>query len=149
MNACHGREGFFSEYSEESVTRRLERVPTAYSWNDLLVGERAMVGVWMSGEHRRVRHEGSVRESVRSPVLDYGFDGEAGLEELIGLLGEWCHSARQAGTTHLTLFSSKPSRGWDRLSALADEIESFEFPCFIPAPEDLEQRGLYVDALYF
>ena len=149
VNACHAGEGFFSRYSDESLAQRLERVPAAYSWKDLLVGERAVVGVWMSGERRRAERDGVVRDSVRSPVLDYGFDGEAGLDELIGLLGEWCHAALEAGTTHLTLFSSKPSPGWKRLSALAQEVETYEFPCALPPPLDLGQHGLYVDAIYF
>jgi hypothetical protein len=149
VNACHGSEAFFSQYSEQSLSQRLGRAPEAYSWSDLLVGERAVAGLWNSAERRRTERDGVVRQSIRSPILDYGFEGEAGLDELIGLLGQWCHAALEAGTTHLALFSSKPSPGWGRLSALAEEIEAYEFPCFLPPPEDLERSGLYVDAVFF
>jgi hypothetical protein len=149
VNASHGSEAFFSKYSERSLFQRLSRVPEAYSWSDLLVGEHAVAGLWNSAERRRTERAGVVRQSIRSPILDYGFEGEAGLDELVGLLGQWCHAALETGTTHLTLFSSKPSPGWGRLSALAEEIEAYEFPCFLPPPEDLEQRGLYVDAVFF
>ncbi len=149
VNASHGGEGFFSQYSERSLFQRLSRVPEAYSWSDLLVGEHAVAGLWNSAERRRTERAGVVRQSIRSPILDYGFEGEAGLDELVDLLGQWCHAALETGTTHLTLFSSKPSPGWGRLSALAEEIEAYEFPCFLPPPEDLEQCGLYVDAVFF
>ena len=90
-------------------------------------------------------------ESVRGLVLDYGFAGAQGLDELERLLRYWCAIAHEAGVTHLAIFSSPSSPGAKRLFSLADgeQIENFEFPCGVPAPRDLAEAGVYVDAIYF
>lgn len=150
VNACHKDEGFFSEYDADSVAERLTRVPGAYGFSDLLVGSRAVAGVWLSGERRREERDGeTTRSSVRAPVLDYGFDGPAGLDELVDLLTQWCSVALEAGSTHLAVFSSDPSPGFARLAERAEYVEPYEFLCVVPAPRDLEERGLYVDPLHF
>lgn len=151
INACHRGEGFFAPYTVEMLTQRLHRVPHAYAWNDVLVSDRAVAGVWLAGEHRRIERDGVVAESVRGLVLDYGFDGAQGLEELERLLRYWCAIAHEAGITHLAIFSSPSSPGAKRLLSLADgeQIESFEFPCGVPEPRNLTEAGVYVDAIYF
>lgn len=149
VNAAHGREGFFAPYSEQVVGERLSRAPHAYGWESVRISSHAVVGAWLSREQRRIEREGVVRETVRGLVLDFGFEGEEGRVELAELLRHWCGVARGAGISHLELFCSEPSAAWPIVAPFAEDFESYEFPCVIPAPKDLERKGLYVDAVYF
>jgi hypothetical protein len=49
-----------------------------------------------------------------------------------------------------SLFTSEASAGFDRVRALASEVERFVVISFgIPEPPGAASRGLYVDPIYF
>jgi hypothetical protein len=148
VNAAHGREELFAPYTPERLTTRVTREPALYGWRDLLLGDRAVVGVWAAGL-RIVRESPAGREeSVRALVLDTGFEPGAE-DELVRLLGAWCGRVQPLGITHLTVFTSPGSPGRDALHAIAARVEPYYFNIGLPEPPDVAVRGLYVDQLYF
>jgi hypothetical protein len=148
VNAAHGREELFVPYTVARLADRVTRERKLYGWHDLLVGERAVVGVWAAGL-RIVRDTPAGREdSVRALVLDTGF--EPGAEaELAALVRAWCGRLQALGITHLTVFTSPGAPDRDSLHALAARVEPYHFNIGLPEPADVATRGLYVDQLYF
>jgi hypothetical protein len=148
VNAAHEREELFIPYTTERLDARLARDARLYGWDHLLLGDRAVVGVWAAGI-RMVRDGPAGREeSVRALVLDTGF--EIGAEvELVDLIRAWCGRLHALGMTHLTVFTSPGSPGRDAYHALAARVEPYHFNIGLPEPSDVATRGLYVDQLYF
>jgi hypothetical protein len=89
-----------------SCPTRLARLPSGsgesrrtYGWSHLLLGERAVVGVWPAGVRVLREAPDGREESVRALVLDTGF--EPGAEaELVTLLRAWCAALAARGFTH-------------------------------------------------
>ena len=67
-------------------------------------------------------------------VLDYGFDGAEGLEQLSRLLAVWCARCSAAGATHLVLYTNEGAREADQLIAQAAYVDSFVMQCSLPEP---------------
>lgn len=152
FNAFHEGEELFVPYTEESLAARLGRAPDLYSWGDVIVGERAALGVWHAGRiHTRRRLDGGapVRRSVRALVLDHGCERGAE-DELEALLRVAAVEAARAGMTDLSVFTSEGCRGAALLTRLAHEVERYELSTpYTPEPEGAVTRGLYVDQIYF
>lgn len=148
FNGMHETEEMFVPFTVASLAARLEREPAAYSWSNILLTERAALGIWPArlGVHRDSK--GVVTDDVRALVLDYGC--EPGAEsELVALTRSACKRLGEQGTTELSIFSSSPACGFDDLNALAKRAEPYVVMCWTPPGPDLEQRGVYVDQLYF
>jgi hypothetical protein len=148
INACHADEAMFLSYTVEYLTERLERAPELYSWGNLLLGERAVLGVWPSGLRVTTERDGERRESVRASTLDHGFlpEAEASFERL---LRSYCARLLEQGHNELSLILSETSPGYAIVRDLAFETEPFDFKMAIPEPEGAAAKGLYVDAIYF
>ena len=149
LNACHVREGFFAPYTVSTLEERLCRAADVYSWRNFRLSDSAVVGMWLCGERRTVVDAGREETMVRGLVLDYGFLSDRGDDELEALIRHCCVCAREAGMTHLSMFSSPPSPGASLISRLADSIEEFVFSFDEQEPVDVDNRGVYVDPVYF
>ena len=151
LNVTHGREEMFVPYTVESLGARLGRAPRQYSWPNMLMTDRAVVGVWPAGDSLKVITESQGRRTVsrRALVLDYGFLPGAE-DELEDLLRAWCAKLVAQGIDTLSIFTSSPSAGSARICSLGSEVESFNMwsPGIAEGPDAL-QNGLYVDAIYF
>jgi len=148
INLAHEREELFVPYSIERLTSRVTREPASYGWQDLLLGQKAVVGVWNAGLRVSRETPSGHEDSVRALVLDTGF--QPGAEaELVALLRAWCSRLLSHGTRHLTVFTSPGSPGRDGLHSLASRVEGYHFNIGVPEPEDVSTHGLYVDQLYF
>jgi hypothetical protein len=148
LNACHAKEEMYVPYTVESLTARLERAPDLYTWSNLWLTERAVVGVWPAGL-RVVTEEGGARiETVRATVLDYGFlPGAKG--EFEQLLGAWCGWLAEHGHSELGMLTSEGSPNYAVASRLSSRIDPYLFRMDVAEPEDAAQRGVYVDGVYF
>jgi hypothetical protein len=148
LNGTHGQEELYVAYTPETLAARLQRQPDLYSWGHLRLGARAVVGVWPA--HLNVIREtgGDTLKDDRALVLDYGYEAGAE-EELISLIRAECADLARNGTTELTIFTSQPAGGYSQLTALAKRIEPYVLGLYLPAPDDLARRGVYVDQLYF
>jgi hypothetical protein len=151
INDCHEGEDLFLPYTVETLTARLQRAPQQYPWERLWLTDAAVVGVWPAGESIQVivERQGRRTESRRGLVLDYGF--AAGAEgDFEALLRAWCSWLWQRGSDTLSVFTSEPSPGHERLLGLASEVDAFDmWTPGIAAPAGAENRGLYVDQVYF
>ena len=154
-NALHAGSELFAPYTEASIRERFERAPDVYSWRDVLLSDRAVVGLWNAGRihtRRTIGDDGAVTgetRSVRGIVLDHGC--EPGAEsDLVALLGIAAKEAQAAGMTDLSIFTSTGSRTFGWLPALGAELEQYELATpYTPEPEGAADRGLYVDQIYF
>jgi len=151
LNTCHGEEELFLPYSENRLSERLTRVPSAYSWPRLRIQDDALIGIGSAIEHRKhTRPDGSATETCRAPILDFGFTGENGWKCFEGLLRGACGELVDSEVTHLTLFTSPGSPGYSQLRALSSARETYVLITFdIEEPESLGGDGLYIDHLYF
>jgi hypothetical protein len=151
LNSFHGREEMYVPYTVESLRARLERAPELYSWGNLWMTERAIVGVWPAGESIRVVTvtNGKRTESLRGMVLDYAFMPGAE-REFEALIRAWCGSIHKGGMDTLSIFTSPASPGVETLRTLAREVEPYNmWTPGIPEGPDAREHGLYVDPIYF
>ena len=154
-NALHAGSELFAPYTAASLRDRLERAPDVYTWRNLLLSERAVVGVWNAGRihtRRTLAEDGTVAKearTVRGIVLDHGC--EPGAEaELEALLRVAARRSGSAGMTDLSIFTSTGTRTFGWLPALGAEIEQYELSTpYTPEPSGAADRGLYVDQIYF
>lgn len=148
INRCHDVEAMFLPYTVESLTARLERAPDLYTWDNLLLGESAVVGVWPSGLRVITEDGDERREAVRASVLDFGFLPGAE-DELEKLIRSWCSKLVELGTTELSFITSESSPGHALLMSLAFQTDAFDYKMSIPEPEGAATKGLYIDPVYF
>jgi hypothetical protein len=149
FNAAHDQEEFFDPYTEATLSERLVRAPRFYGYPHILLGGKAALGVWMSGE-RIVHTVGGVTTHSRlASVLDFGFEGDSGLTELLDLLRTASGLGYDAGMTHLSILSSEPSAPYPLLAEMADGIDHYTMATLRIEPPELVARGLYADHIYF
>jgi len=151
LNATHERDEMYLPYTVESFTARVERSPRDYSWDRVRMTDRAVVGVWPAGDTVRfiIESKGSRVESRRGLALDWGFLPGAE-DEFEGLLRAQCRWLNERGLDRLSVFTSEASAGYERVRALASELERYVVISFgIPEPPGAATRGLYVDPIYF
>ena len=149
LDASHGGEELAPLFDAAHVSTRLERSPGDYSWGDLLLGERAVVGVWDQRLGVTKRHpDGRVERSVRACTLDWGCEPGAE-DELLALVRAQCTRLAETGTTHLSLFTSPPSPGRAALDELQPVAEPYRVIVQAPEPPGIDERGIYVDPIWF
>ncbi|MGD0119428.1 MAG: hypothetical protein ABSD30_15280 [Candidatus Binatus sp.] len=151
LNATHARDEMYLPYTVESFSARVERSPRDYSCERVLMTDRAVVGVWPAGDTVRfiIESKDSGVESRRGLALDWGFLPGAE-DEFEALLRAQCGWLAARGLDRLSVFTSEASAGYERVRALASELERYVVISFgIPEPPDAGTRGLYVDPIYF
>jgi hypothetical protein len=149
FNTAHIHEEFFDPYTEDTLRERLGRAPGSYGFPQILLGEKAALGVWMSGEKIVHTAGGVTTHSTLASVLDFGFEGDAGLTELQDLLRTASGMGYDAGMTHLSILSSQPSLAYPALADMADGIDHYTMATLRVEPPALSARGLYADHVYF
>jgi hypothetical protein len=149
FNAAHLNEEFFDPYTEDSLSKRLTRAPESYGFPNVLVGKKAALGVWMSGEKVAHTVEGETTHSTVANVLDFGFQGDTGLLELLDLLKTASTMAFEEGMTHLSILCGQSSLAHTALAEMADGIDHYAMASMRAEPPDLGMRGLYADHIYF
>jgi hypothetical protein len=96
-----------------------------------------------------IESNGERVESRRGLALDWGFVRGAE-DEFEALLRAQCGWLANRGLDRLSLFTSEASAGYERVRALASELERYVVISFgIPEPPNAASRGLYVDPIYF
>ena len=148
LAACHGLEELALDFDASWVAERLGRSPRDYSWENITLSKRAVLGVWDSGL-RIVRTDASGTTTNRTAtVLDWGFEQGADAE-MEGLLRGVCATLAARGVDDLVIFSSPPSRGRALLVRLARTVERFRVGTGGIQPLRDSTNGIYVDPIYF
>jgi hypothetical protein len=150
LNAMHTGHDLFLPYTEATLRARLERAPDVYDWDDIWIGDGAVLGVGRH-LHRRVTKsatDGPV-ESVRAIAYDYGFlaGHESDFIDLISARGD---ALAAAGATHLGVFTCEPAAAFSVLTELAESLERYDLLVPNAVPDDAASaRGVYVDPSVF
>jgi hypothetical protein len=149
FNAAHVQEEFFDPYTEATLCERLARAPRFYGFPHILIGEKAALGLWLSGE--KIVHcvGGVTTNSTLASVLDFGFEGDTGLDELLDLLRTASGMGFDAGMTHLSILSCEPSAAYPPIAEIAYGIDHYTMATLRKEPPALGARGLYADHIYF
>ncbi len=148
LAASHAGEELALDFDRAWVDRRLTRSPRDYSWPQIRLSERAVLGVWDSGL-RIVRVDSSGTATTRAAtVLDWGFAPGAEAE-LEALLRSACSTLAEAGVDDLTIFTSPPSPGRSLFADLARAVRVCRVSTGGPRPRAPEITGTYVDPVYF
>ena len=145
--ATHGASVLWPDPSPEWVADRLSRSSADYTWNDLVLGDSAMVGVWDAGWSIVRRGPSGLDQCRVATVLDWGFEPghPDAFEEALRAA---CSRAVRAGIDQLLVFAGPPAPGHDILERLAIDADYYQF--YAPdEPADSLDRGLYIDPLYF
>lgn len=148
LNRAHDNEEAYVPYTSGSFAARMERAPELYSWDKILLGEGAVVGVWPAGIRVTADGVGGRSISTRAVVLDHGFVPGAA-DEMVRLLRSWGTRLRELRHTELTFITSEGSPSLPLVTALGAHTDPFSFRMSVPEPEGTRERGLYVDAVYF
>jgi hypothetical protein len=151
LNATHEHDEMYLPYTVESFTARVERSPRDYCWERVRMTDRAVVGVWPAGDTVRFIIESKAKrvESRRGLALDWGFLPGAE-DEFEALIRAQCGWLQHRGLDRLSVFTSEASAGYERVRALASELERYVVISFgIPEPPGAATHGLYVDPIYF
>jgi hypothetical protein len=151
LNATHQSDEMYLPYTVDSFSARVERSPRDYCWERVRMTDRAVVGVWPAGDTVRfiIESKGERTESRRGLALDWGFLPGAE-DEFEAIIRAQCGWLSDRGLDRLSLFTSEASAGYERVRALASELERFVVISHgIPEPAGAASRGLYVDPIYF
>ena len=152
LNTSRGREEMYLPYTLESLGSRLSKDPSLYTWDDVWLGDGAVVGVWPVGDKVRtiITKDGVSTESRPGYVLDYGFEPGAE-DEFELLLRAWCDWLQSRGMDRLSILTSEGSAGCGVIRTMTDDVEQLVMNTSppIPPPDDLTVRGLYADHIYF
>ena len=150
LNETHTGHALFLPYTAATLRARLERAPSVYGWEDVWIGDGAILGV---GRHLHRRATTSPADgpvtSVRAVAYDYGFlpCHESALLDLISARGD---ALANAGATHLGIFTCEPAAAFPVLAGLAASLESYDLLVPNADPDDhAPTRGVYVDATVF
>ena len=146
-NLAHGRAALYGALDERTFAQKLERAPEVYSWRDVLLSEHAMLGVWASLDETTDSAPGHApKRRTLSMTLDYGFEGNAGLQELLPLLRAQASRVQGAGATHLTLYTCPGAPAAELLTPFAEDRATISVQSALPEPADAD--GVYTDPLY-
>ena len=149
LNATHHQQDLFRPYTAVSLAARLERAPDLYGWDDLWLGDGAVVGVGRTLQGRITEGPDGRTESIRALVLDHGF--LPGRDDAYRALLAACGGdAARRGASRLSVFTTEPARTYPALRAVADAMEAYDVLIPGQTPEDdAADRGLYVDQVHF
>jgi hypothetical protein len=147
LNQGHPHEEVYVPYTEATLTARLERAPDLYTWEHVVIGDGAVLGVWPARLGVTIDDRTPVH-TTRAIALDHGFvDGAIG--EFERLLRGWCGALLQLGHDELTFMTSEGSPNYALIRELAHRMDPFAFRMAVPEPPGTVERGVYVDAVYF
>jgi hypothetical protein len=108
-----------------------------------------VLAVWPSGERRIYRNEGTQAVRTLALVLDYGFVGREGREELTALLSEAAAEVADLGITHLALFVSDGHAATQWLVDLAEATDTYAICAPVLEQPATPSGPVYCDQVVF
>lgn len=151
LNTFHDGEEFYRPYTEESLVARLER-DAGYSWDQVLLADGAVLGVWPAGDTIRIITESPDETTTtrRGHVMDYGFlpGAEATFSSLLAASSTKLDAR---GIPQLSIFTSRGARAQPLLKQLKGTVESYRFNTGTAAqiPDEAQNTGIYTDHIFF
>ena len=148
LNQSHSDKELFCPYTPATLTDRLERKPEEYTWSNLLLKGKAVLGVWPVGEERKVVKGGVENTTVRGLVYDFGYL-EGCEQDMLDLLSAHGNQCRVKGMTHLALLSTAKNREYELLESLSSCSEPYALNTIVPMTPRAEKHGFYLDHACF
>jgi hypothetical protein len=149
LNATHEGMNLWVPRTPDFLVERQRRAPAIYGPGCWRLTDQAALALWPSGERRVYRKEGSETARTLALALDYGFTGESGREQLIGLLCEAARELSVQGISHIAIFVSDchPSTEW--LAELAEAADTYAV-CAPSLNRPAQPQGpVYIDHIVF
>jgi hypothetical protein len=107
-----------------------------------------MVALWLPGDEIVDIAPGRTRRMRVGYLGDFGFVGEDGLQDMLGLIDDARARAASLGLTHLIAYTSDGSPGAEALAALAEYDDRMLVIWYRPEPPEINTCGLYTDPFY-
>lgn len=131
-----------------AIVDRLGAAPPDRAFGDLRCSERAVIGVWDDGWSATITQRDAVEHRRLATLAEWG--AEAGAEEeLVALVRDACHDLAVRGVTHLLVFTDRRTPAYVALAQLASDHTEYAAMLAMPEPPGTDDRGLYVDPIYF
>lgn len=148
LNKSHTDKELFCPYTPATLTERLERKPEEYTWSNLLMKGKAVLGVWPVGEGRKVVKGTVENTTVRGLVYDFGYL-EGCEQDMLDLLNTHRNQCRVKGMTHLALLSTSKNREYALLKTLFSCSEPYALNTIVPMTPRAKKHGFYLDHACF
>jgi hypothetical protein len=150
LNHTHGGNALYQPHTTGRLKARLAAAPDLYGPGTWLQTPNAALGYLTHGETRTYRRPGLAPLTRRlAPVVDYGFDGERGREELGALLTEAACRLQPSGVTHLALFAADQDDRVTWLHAQAKAHDTYAVASPTLAEPPVPAGPVHVDPLLF
>lgn len=149
LNATHAGLQLWVPRRPEFLIERARRAPKVCGPAGWQLTAHAALSVWPSGERRRYRRDDQVTERTLAPVLDFGFDGDRGREELTVLFAAAACELRDQGISHLAIFMPEqhPPTAW--LETLAESVDTYAVCAPRLASQPPPAGPVYIDHVLF
>lgn len=144
VNATHADRRFFQPYDGDRLRSRLGRI-TSYGLEQFMANHGAVLGVWTAFERNIGSRADVVEERRLAFALDYGFEAEADLVDLIDAVGP---DLAEGGTTHLCFVMDGRASEASFLRELADDEQRFNVHTLPWMGETFAGHITYCDAVY-
>jgi hypothetical protein len=149
LNSTHAGMNLWVPRTPGFLDERRRRAPTVYGPSAWRMTEHAALSLWPSGERRTYRTDNGETTRTLALLLDYGFSGEQGREDLTGLLRQAAKELLGQGISHIAVFVSDnhPPTAW--LAGLAEAADTYAVCAPVletPAPPT---GPVYVDHVLF
>lgn len=149
LNATHDGMNLWVRRTPAFLVERQRRAPSVYGAGCWRLTDHAALAIWASGERRTYRREGAETVRTLALVLDYGFTGSEGRDELTALLCRAAAEVADRGISHLALFVSDGHAATQWLADLADGSDTYAI-CAPPLERPAPPSGpVYCDQVLF
>jgi len=148
LNHAHADKELFRPYTPANLMDRLGRKPEEYTWSNLLMKGKAVLGVWPVGEERKIVKGDVENTTVRGLVYDFGYL-EGCEQDMLDLLRVHGNRCRVKGMTHLALLSTAKNREYALLKSLSSCSEPYALNTIVPMTPRAENHGFYLDHACF
>jgi len=147
LTRTHGQEELHPHYSHDWVARRFGTL-ASYGFDAVQMTDHAMLGLWSSGDMVVDVSPLRQRHARFAYIVDYGFDGDKGLDDLQRLIADARACAAKAGCTHVIAYTSEGSPGRAALGELAEFDDEMLLTIRLPEPTTISETGIYTDPFF-
>jgi hypothetical protein len=151
LNATHEGMNLWVPRTAAFLTERRNRAPLVYGPTTWQATDSAVLALWPSGERRTYRKDGVQTARTLALVLDYGFSGDTGREQLLDLLARGASQLVGRGISHLAIFISDDHPPTQWLMDLAEASDTYAVcsPLLNRAHPAQPTGPVYIDHIIF
>jgi hypothetical protein len=149
LNATHAGMHLWVPRTAGFLAERQRRAPSIYGAGCWRLTGHAALAVWPSAERRIYRRAGGETVRTLALVLDYGFVGARGRQDLDGLLCQAARELQGKGISHIALFVSDDHPPTQWLTELAEARDTYAICAPALARPAVPAGAIYIDHIIF